>query len=150
MSLAGLYELMGNYDGAISEYQYVIKQQPGSLIASNNLASLLADHRNDKASLEEAQSLAVSLKKSQIPQFKDTLGWVTYREGDFQAAVPLLEQAASVLSDDAVVRYHLAMAYQATGQGAKAADEFKAALAKSNNTALTDAIKNEMKKNVTQ
>ena len=84
-----------NYDGAISEYQYVLTQQPGSLVAANNLASLLADHRTDKASLEQAQSLATSLRKSQVPQFKDTLGWVTYRQGDYKSAVPLLEQAVA-------------------------------------------------------
>lgn len=64
MSLAGLYEQTTNYDAAISEYELVLKQQPGSLIAANNLASLLADHRTDKASLEQAASLATSLNKT--------------------------------------------------------------------------------------
>ena len=67
---------MHNYDGAISEYQELLKQQPGSLVIINNLASLLADHRTDKASLEQAQSLVGRLQGAQIAQFKDTLGWV--------------------------------------------------------------------------
>ena len=51
MSLAGIYELQSNYDGAIKEYEYVLAQQPGSMVAANNLASLLSDHRTDKASI---------------------------------------------------------------------------------------------------
>ena len=39
----------------------MLKQQPGSLVVINNLASLLADHRTDKASLEQAESLAAGL-----------------------------------------------------------------------------------------
>jgi cellulose synthase operon protein C len=151
MSLAGVYEQTGNYEGAIAEYQNVLKQQPGSLVALNNLASLLADHRSDKASLEQAQSLATSLNKTQVPQFKDTLGWVDYRSGDYASAVPLLEQAAKSLTDAPLVRYHLGMAYAATGQHSKATDEFKAALDKSSsNPALTEVIKNELKKSATQ
>jgi tetratricopeptide (TPR) repeat protein len=150
MSLAGVFELKGNYDGAISQYQYVLTQQPGSLVAANNLASLLADHRSDKASLEQAQSLATSLRKSQVPQFKDTLGWVTYRQGDSKSAVPLLEQAVAALPDVALIHYHLGMAYAAAGQNSKAADEFKAALSKGANGDLGETVKNELKKTATQ
>ena len=131
MSLAGIFELNQNYDGAISEYQYVLTQQPGSLIAANNLASMLADHRADKASLDQAQTLAASLRSSPVPQFKDTLGWVDYRQGNYKAAIPLLEAAASALSDFAVgplpSRHGLCGLWP---NMAKAAEQFKAALAK--------------------
>ena len=59
-SAAGILELKGDYDGAISEYETALKLQPGSLVIINNLASMLADHRTDKASLDRAQSLAAS------------------------------------------------------------------------------------------
>ena len=74
LALAGVLELKGDYEAAIAEYEYLLKQQPGSLIVANNLASLLSDHRTDKASLERAYSLAAMLRKSQVPSFKDTLG----------------------------------------------------------------------------
>ena len=51
MALGGLLERRGDYDGAIAEYQYAFTQQPDSLIAINDLASLLADHRTDPESL---------------------------------------------------------------------------------------------------
>ena len=126
--LASTLELKGDYEGAIAEYERLLTQQSGSLVVANNLASLLSDHRTDKASLERAYALAVSLRKTQLPQFKDTLGWVQHQRGDYRAAIPLLEEAASALPDLAMVRYHLGMSYLANGQFAKASEQFKKAL----------------------
>ncbi len=117
---------------------------------ANNLASILSDHRTDKAILERAQALAGILRKSQVPQFKDTLGWVSYRLGDFKAAIPMLEEAAAALPNLAVVHYHLGMSYKAIGQDGKAAEEFKTALAKSPSNDLAEAIKAQLKKSATQ
>jgi tetratricopeptide (TPR) repeat protein len=127
LALAGLLEVEGEYEPAIAEYESLLKDQPGSMIVANNLASLLADHRSDKASLDQANSLAVQLKNSQVPQFKDTLGWVNYRRGDYAAAIPLLEDAAAKLPNFALVRYHLGMSYLATGRSEKASEQLKKA-----------------------
>ena len=116
LTAAQIRELKGDYEGAISEYENLLKQQPGSLIVINNLASLLADHRTDKASLDRAQSLAVSLRQSQVPQFKDTLGWVEYRQGDFKDAISLLKDAAAAMPNLALVHYHLGMSYLGIGE----------------------------------
>ena len=103
-----------------------------------------------KASLERAATLAASLKKSPVPQFEDTVGWVTYRSGDYQSAVPLLQQASAAMPDLAVVHYHLAMGYLKVGQASKAADEFKTALAKNPSADLAESIKAELKKTATE
>ena len=150
LALAGILELNGDYEAAISEYEYILTQQPGSLIAANNLASMLSDHRTDKASLERAQSLVASLRNSPVPQFKDTLGWVNYRRGDFKAAVPLLEEAAAALPDLAMVHYHLGMGYLAMGQANRAAEEFTKALTKAPNSELEETIKAELRTTATQ
>jgi Tfp pilus assembly protein PilF len=97
------------------------------MIVNNNLASLLSDHRTDAVSLERAYTLAATLRKSEVPQFKDTLGWVNYQNGDYAAAMPLLEDAAARLPNYALVRYHLGVTYQALGENEKAADQFKKA-----------------------
>ena len=127
LSLAGLLELKGQFDGAIAEYDRLLKEQPGSMIVANNLASLLSDHRTDKASLDRANSLALLLKNSQVPQFKDTIGWIDYRQGDFNGATALLETAATELPRVPMIHYHLGMTYLATGQDAKATEEFNKA-----------------------
>jgi cellulose synthase operon protein C len=122
---ANLLEAKGEYETAIAEYESMLKEQPGSMIVANNLASLLADHRTDKASLAQAGSIAALLKNSDVPQFKDTLAWVSYQQGDYPAAISLLEDAATKLSNNALVQYHLGMSYLAVGQYAKATERFK-------------------------
>ena len=150
MALAGDLEQKRDYEAAISEYEYLAKQQPNSMIISNNLASMLADHRTDKASLDRAQLLAASLRKSEVPQFKDTLGWVSYRQGDFKTAVPLLEAAATALPNIALVHYHLGMSYAGLGQFTKASEQLKLALARSPDADLEAEIKGEMKNVATE
>jgi len=127
LTLAGLLEVKGDYEPAIAEYESMLKDQPGSMIVANNLASLLTDHHTDKASLERANSIAVLLTNSEVPQFKDTLGWVAYQRGDYRTATPLLEGAVAQLPNVPLVHYHLGMTYLATGQNAKASEQFKIA-----------------------
>jgi len=144
--LAGLLEQKGDYDSAISEYESLLDKQPGNLVLVNNLASLLSDHRTDKASLDKAQSLAASLRKSQVPHFKDTLGWVSYRQGDYRTAISLIEEAATALPDQASVRYHLGMSYLSTGQLAKASEQLRKALELVPNNELAEEIRTALKR----
>jgi len=128
LQVAGLEELQGNYEAAITQYDALLTEQPGSFVIMNNLASLLSDYRSDQASLDRAHSLAVSLTKTEVPQFKDTLGWIQYRQGDFKSAIDLLEQAQQALPNLALVRYHLGMSYLAAGEKAKAVEQLNKAL----------------------
>ena len=146
MALARALEEKGDYEAAISEYELVLDKQPGNLIAANNLASLLLDRRTDEAGLKKAQSLAAALRKSQIPQFKDTLGWVSYRQGDYRTAVSLSEEAAAALPDQAAVRYHLGMGYISTSQFDKASEQLKKALELDPSNELAAEIRAALKK----
>src|SRR5262249_32962707 len=122
------------------------EKAPDSLIVINNLASSLADHRTDKASLDRAISLAAALKRSPVPQFKDTVGWITYLQGDYKAAVPLLEEAAKALPNRAIVLYHLGMSYLAVGETEKAAAQLKLALTRDPDAKLKEKIEVGLKK----
>lgn len=142
LALGTLQIQKGDHDGAIATYEALLKDQPNSPIAVNNLVSLLLDYRSDRASLERAFTLSELLKNSDIAQFDDTLGWAQYKHGDFQAAVTLLEKAASRLPNSAAVRYHLGESYQATGAADKASEAFKVALAlEPDGTPLKDQIR---------
>jgi len=140
LTLADVFERTGDYDAAISEYQSLLTKDPGSIIIANNLASLLADHRTDKASLAQAEKLVEILQKSPTAEFKDTIGWVRYRQEDYKAALPLLEEAATAMPGAAVVHYHLGMNYLAVGQADKAAEQFKIALAQAPDHDLEEKI----------
>lgn len=145
--LAGGFELQRNFEAAIAEYEALLKEQPGSMVVVNNLASLLTDQRTDKASADRAYSLISSLQKAQVPYFKDTIGWVYYRRGEFKAAVSQLEQASAELPNVALVRYHLGASYLAVGENEKAAAELNQALKLgANDNNLQETVRNVMKR----
>jgi tetratricopeptide (TPR) repeat protein len=125
----------------------MLKDNPGSLIVINNLASLLADHKTDKESLQKARNLAAALKSSQVPQFQDTLGWVDYQNGDYSAALVSLEPAAQKLSGLPLVHYHLGMTYLASGDHEKAMKQLqKARELASSDSMLTKTIDDALRK----
>jgi cellulose synthase operon protein C len=129
LTAANLQVVKGDLEAAITQYQAILKDQPNSLLAANNLASLLLDNRSDKQSLTEASALADRLRTLNLPQFADTIGWARYKQGDYKSAIAILEPAQAKLPNLAALRYHLGMAYSASGQADKAAEQFKAALA---------------------
>jgi tetratricopeptide (TPR) repeat protein len=139
LTVAGILELRKDFEGAITEYEVLLKDQPGSLIVANNLAYLLATQRSDKASVERAYALALPLTGSPVPQFKGTLGWISYLRGDYRIATPLLEDAANGLPNAAVTHYHLGMGYIAVGQSEKALEQLKKASALEPNNADLNA-----------
>lgn len=128
MLQAETYETTGRVDDAIKAYEDLLKAQPNADIVANNLASLLVDHRTDKASLSRAYDIAQRFKRSDVPQFKDTLGWAAYRMGKAGEAVPLIEDAVKKLPDLAVFHYHLGMSYLATNKKDAAKKELEKAL----------------------
>ena len=143
---ARAFEQNGDFDAAISQYESILDKQPTNLIAANNLASLLLDQKSDQSSLKKAQLFAAVLRKSPVPQFKDTLGWANYRQGDFRNAVSLGEAAAAALPDQAVVRYHLGMSLIAVGQPAKASEQLKKALELAPDHKLAEDIRSALQK----
>jgi tetratricopeptide (TPR) repeat protein len=127
LTLGSILEAKKDHEGAIREFEAVLAKEPGSLVAANNVASLLAEHRTDPVSLERAQALGAMLRRSNIPQFKDTVGWLAYRSGDYRTAISMLEEAVTALPSNALVRYHLGMSYRKAGQADKAMEHLKKA-----------------------
>jgi pentatricopeptide repeat protein len=127
LALAGLQIQKGDNDAAIAQYESILKDQPKSVVAINNLVSLLLD-RPDKDSLNRAFALSDDLKSTNVPQFQDTYGWAQYKRGDYKSAVSVLENAATKAPKLAALHYHLGMSYKAAGAVDKAEEQFKAAL----------------------
>jgi Flp pilus assembly protein TadD len=146
LARAGLQIMRGNNDAAISQYEAILQDQPNSLVAINNLVSLLLDNRSDKPSLERAFELSEKLKSSNVPQLRDTWGWAQYKRGDFKGAIATLEAAVAATSNLAAAHYHLGMSYAAAGQTEKAAERFKTAFSlEPDGTPLKDSIRSAMK-----
>ncbi|MEL6264103.1 MAG: tetratricopeptide repeat protein [Pseudomonadota bacterium] len=121
MLRAGIAERQGDFDTAIDQYQAVFDAEPDSMIAANNLASTLAEHRADSPEeVERAARIALRLRGTQVPEMKDTLGWTLYLSGSHREARDVLEEAAAALPDNPYVQYHLGMTYAALDMGAEA------------------------------
>ncbi len=108
-------EAAGDHEAAIQSYEALLEKHPGHVLATNNLAALLSDFRTDKASLERARDLALPFAGGKQPAALDTLGWAYYRLGEYDKALPLLQQAVELAPDFAQIRFHLGMAYYKTG-----------------------------------
>lgn len=104
------------------------RSRAGRNLAANNLAALLLDRRSDATSHQRALELTRPFADSRNPQFLDTLGWAHYRTGEPAKAVKYLELALAVGGDNAVVRYHLGMAYLAAKNEVGARQELEKAL----------------------
>ncbi len=126
--LAALHERMGKPDESIKVYEQWLQREPKSMVAANNLAMLLLNYRNDKASLDQAGKLSELLASSSEPALLDTRGWAKFKSGDYQGAVNLLQQAANTMGDSSVVRYHLGMAQLKAGNTVAARDNLQAAV----------------------
>lgn len=111
----------GEIDRAVEEYEVLLRLNPRSLVAANNLASMLTDQKGDQKSLERALALAKDFDKT-APNafFLDTLGWVHHKLGNSGQAVHFIQQALAKAPDHPVVNYHLGVAYFKTGQKVEA------------------------------
>ena len=130
LARAGMEDASGNKDAAIASYRDVLKANPRSLVAANNLASLVADAKpKDTAALKEARVPMQRLAESPNPAILDTLAWLDYRLGDLQSAKDLLVRAKADTSPNPQLRYHYGAVLIALGEKDAGRSAVKAALA---------------------
>lgn len=128
LTLASIYELKGDFEQAISVYEKLLDKRPDSEVVANNLASLLSEYRTDEKSLNRSYALSQRFKQTDIPQFKDTFGWASYKVGKYADASSLLENAVEELPGMPVFHYHLGMTHLAKKDKAAARKELEKAL----------------------
>jgi Flp pilus assembly protein TadD len=97
-------------------------------VAANNLAWIYSSKNGD---LEKALSMAQKARElaPENPSIADTLGWILYQRGVFEAALPPLREASEKLPNNAEIRYHYGMALLKTGDKEGAKRELTKALA---------------------
>jgi len=75
----------------------------------------------------------------------DSLGWVMYRQGDYEDAVKELEHAVALVADDASVNDHLGDAYWRVGRQIEARAQWERAVRLTDDKALADQIRAKLK-----
>lgn len=114
-TLALLYERTNDLAKARDTYERLLAIEPNSTSALNNLAYLYVDRLND---LDKAYELARKARDLQAndPAIADTFGWILSRRGDYQQALPILQESAAKIPDSPEVQFHLGMTAYMMGQ----------------------------------
>jgi tetratricopeptide (TPR) repeat protein len=115
MAIGNLQNAITNYPAARDAYEKVLTIDSNCSPALNDLAYLYSARLGQ---LEKAYSLAQKAREllPDDPATADTLGWILYQRGDFNAALGLLDRSAARLGTDAEVQFHLAMTRYMLGQ----------------------------------
>jgi tetratricopeptide (TPR) repeat protein len=107
-------------DRVIDTYRSVLRTNPKSVIAANELATMLADQRPlDKVALQEAHDLLLKNAFVKNQAILDTLAWSNYRLGDFKKAKYLLDAANADHSSNPQLRFHYGAILIALGENVK-------------------------------
>ncbi len=131
--LAGeLYEAKQNWDQAKALYQQALAISPDHPLASNNLAYVILEQGgNVDVAMNMAQAARRGMPDS--PNAADTLGWAYYHKGIYQSAISQFQEALKLnektgAPDDAVLHYHLGLAYQKANQMSQARQQLEKAV----------------------
>ena len=140
MTLALIYERMRDYPKERDVYEKLLAINPNFVVALNNLAYLYTEQLPD---LDKAYDLARKAHELQPEDAAaaDTLGWIVYKRGDYQQALPILQDSAEKSPDNPEIQFHLGMAAYMMGQ----LDLAKAALRKAANATEDFGGKEESK-----
>jgi tetratricopeptide (TPR) repeat protein len=113
-------------DIVVGHYLKAIQLEPQNVAAMNNLASILAtrERKFDDALFWAQKALGESPAS---PVVEDTIGWIYYQQGKYDAALPYLEKALKGV-DRPVAHYHLAAALASSGDEGGGRKEYQIAL----------------------
>ena len=117
--VASIFELQNKPEEAQKRYEAILQIDPRAGVAANNLAWLYAERGgNLDVALQLAQTAKQQLPKS--PEVSDTLGWIYYKKGLPELAVPALEASVAGQPQDATCHYRLGLAYARAGNKPRA------------------------------
>ncbi len=107
----------GDYKTAESNYRKAIELDPNNADAYNHLAMLYAEYDDKKLDIAiDLVNKAVSLNSADRGYYYDTLGWIYYKQGNYQNALKFIANAIDLIPVNdkealANVYYHYGMVY---------------------------------------
>jgi tetratricopeptide (TPR) repeat protein len=134
-----ILEQKSERDLAENHYRRALEINPDYARAANDLAYLLA---NKSDNLDEALTLA-KLAKAAHPRdaaVLDTLGWVYFKLARYDHAIDEFRESLREAPDQAIVHYHLGLAYSGANQLTSAIDALEKALALDPNFPKADQV----------
>jgi tetratricopeptide (TPR) repeat protein len=127
LGLAAAYERDGKVDESLSQLRAILEGNPDDPQVLNFIGYLLAENGRDLDGAERMVRRALELKPD-TGAYLDSLGWVYFQRGAISQALQLLEQAAALEPDEAVIADHVGDAYRRMDLKAQAARWYRNAL----------------------
>lgn len=128
------FESDGKIDIAVTELDKLLKTRPADPVLLNALGYTLADHRRNLGRAEDLIRSALA-KTPDNPAVLDSLGWVHYRRGRANEALPWLERAHRI-SQDSEIAAHWGEVLWTLGRESEARAVWARALARDPASAL--------------
>ena len=134
------YERAHEWPRAEADLQAALLLRPNDPELLNYLAFSWADQgiNLDRARIMLESAIQASPDNG---AFIDSLGWVMFRQGDFDDAVKQLERAVELDADDATVNDHLGDAYWRAGRQVEARTQWEKAARLTDDKALAEQIR---------
>ncbi|MGB2662389.1 MAG: tetratricopeptide repeat protein [Candidatus Acidiferrum sp.] len=125
--IGNFYLEKGDLETARKYYNQALSGDPNFAIAIANMAWIDAQEgKNLDTALGMAQKARSLMPES--PSITDTLGWVMYKRGSYDSAIPLLKECVQKSPDSARFHYHLGMTLVAAGQKTQGKQQLEGAL----------------------
>jgi tetratricopeptide (TPR) repeat protein len=127
MILSNICQHLEKREAAVEWLEQVLDDDPQHIGTLNDLGYLWADQNEHLARAKNMLEVAVHAQPENN-SYRDSLGWVYYRLGDFQRAKVELEKAAAGDSPDGVILDHLGDTFQQLGNVERARELWKQAI----------------------
>lgn len=105
-SLADTYAALKQWDSAFQYYQQAVDLDTQNPIILNNYAHYLSEQSSDLAKAEQLALQALKLSPDNT-SFLDTVGWIYYKQGEFQKALQYVQKAVRTSRADAEIKEHM-------------------------------------------
>jgi tetratricopeptide (TPR) repeat protein len=126
LQLAMVQQQLKHFDAARDAYEKLLTVAPNVPLALNNLAVLYSEHFGQ---LDKAYELATKAKEAaKEPHIADTLAWILFKRGDYNGALPLLQESVGKLPNLPEIQFHLGMTYYMLGEEGPAHDALQKAV----------------------
>ncbi len=125
--LGVVYEKLKKYEECIAAMKRVIELDPNHADALNYLGYLYAERNIKLDGAEEYLMKAISLEPDN-GYFKDSLGWIYYRQGRLDEALQQTQEAIRAIPPDPTVLEHLGDIFLARGERDMAIDAYQRSL----------------------
>jgi tetratricopeptide (TPR) repeat protein len=126
LAYSGVCVMLGRNDEAEEQLESVLDEYPEDAGAMNDLGYLWADRNEHLGRAERMLHKAVATEPENA-SFRDSLGWLLYRQGKYAEAAVELQKALENRKDGEIFD-HLGDVYEKLGEKAKAKENWQRAI----------------------